>query len=31
LGEELNGSGTDMFGLSNPEVIKLVQVPCHCM
>ncbi|XP_010510176.1 PREDICTED: histone-lysine N-methyltransferase ATX1-like [Camelina sativa] len=25
LGEELNGSGTDMFGLSNPEVIKLVQ------
>uniref|UniRef100_A0A1J3CTG2 Histone-lysine N-methyltransferase ATX1 n=2 Tax=Noccaea caerulescens TaxID=107243 RepID=A0A1J3CTG2_NOCCA len=25
LGEELNGSGADMFGLSNPEVIKLVQ------
>ncbi|CAA7015002.1 unnamed protein product [Microthlaspi erraticum] len=25
FGEELNGSGTDMFGLSNPEVIKLVQ------
>ncbi|KAG7573256.1 PWWP domain [Arabidopsis suecica] len=25
LGEELNGSGTDMFGLSNPDVIKLVQ------
>ncbi|CAN8247651.1 unnamed protein product [Cochlearia groenlandica] len=23
--EELTGSGTDMFGLSNPEVIKLVQ------
>ncbi|XP_010469690.1 PREDICTED: histone-lysine N-methyltransferase ATX1-like isoform X2 [Camelina sativa] len=25
LGEELNGSGTDMFGLSNPEVIKHLQ------
>ncbi|CAH2059896.1 unnamed protein product [Thlaspi arvense] len=25
LGEEQNGSGADMFGLSDPEVIKLVQ------
>lgn len=29
LGDELNGS--DMFGLSNPEVIKLVQVSSRCI
>lgn len=29
LGDERNGS--DMFGLSNPEVIKLVQVSSFCI
>ena len=29
FGDELNGS--DMFGLSNPEVIKLVQVSSRCI